>query len=84
MAADDKHQLPPFVLRVASNLEDEPLSDLLRLTSVVLENARQFMVGVAKGSDVAIEIDALYKPWISELLRRSFELETRPASRGNA
>ena len=80
----DAPALPPFVLRVASNLEDESLADFLRLTAVVVENARQFFVGVARGSNVADEIDALYKPWIAELWRRSMELQAAGPSRGNA
>lgn len=80
----EKNQLPPFVLRVAANLEDETLADFLRLSAVVLENARTFFVGVARGTDVATEIDALYKPWIAEMLRRSFELQGRGPARGNA
>jgi hypothetical protein len=72
---------PGYVARVAENLEREPLADLLRLTAVVVENAREFFARL----DRTGEIDAVYKPFVRELIRRSFELEpgiTRP--RGNA
>src|SRR6185312_8555361 len=80
----DKHQLPPFVLRVASNLADEPLADFLRLTAVVVENAREFFAGVARGTDAAANIDAIYRPWVAELWRRSLELDAYGPARGNA
>jgi hypothetical protein len=71
---------PGFVARVASNLEDQPLSDVLRLTSVLLENAREFFARLDRSG----EIDAVYKPFVRELVRRAFELDGVPASRGNA
>jgi hypothetical protein len=71
-------ELPPFVLRVAANLEEQKLSTLLMLTSVVLENARQFFAGLGAGQ-MRDEIDAVYKPFVDELMRRSIEHEESPA-----
>jgi hypothetical protein len=84
LVAAERGQLPPFVMRVAGNLEDEPLADFLRLTAVVVENARQFFIGVARGTDAEAEIDAIYRPWIAELWRRSLELQACGPARGNA
>ncbi len=82
-----KTELPPFVLRVAQNLEDQELHVFLMLTSIVLENARQFFAGLGQGGKLTDEVDAIYRPFIDELMRRSVELEApKPAARkeGNA
>jgi|HubBroStandDraft_6_1064221.scaffolds.fasta_scaffold142348_5 hypothetical protein len=67
-------KISPFVARVAENLEEQQLATLLMLTSVVLENARQFFASLGGGT-MAAEIDAVYKPFVDELMRRSIELE---------
>jgi hypothetical protein len=73
-------KISPFVARVAENLEEQKLPTLLMLTSVVLENARQFF-GSLGGGTMAAEIDAVYKPFVDELMRRSIELgEAKPAT----
>jgi hypothetical protein len=80
-------ELPSFVLRVAQNLEQQELHVLLMLTSIVLENARQFFASLGQGGKLTQEIDAIYRPFVDELMRRSAELEApKPVTRkeGNA
>ena len=78
-----KTLIPSFVLRVAQNLEDEPLSDFLRLTSVLMEHGRELLISAAPEA-LGRELDDVLKPFIAEMLRRAIELETLPPSRGNA
>jgi hypothetical protein len=65
---------PPFIRRLGQNLDSATLPELLRYSAVVMENAREFFTKLDRTGD----IDALYKPFIRELLRRSFEAEPAP------
>jgi hypothetical protein len=76
-------RLPAFVGRVGDNLEDAPLAEVLRLTSVILEFTRGLLLKAAP-PELRPELDATLKPFIRELVNRAIELETHPPSRGNA
>ena len=76
-------KLPPYVVRVAANLEQETDGNLLRLTAVLLENDRELLISIGRGH-AAEEIDAVYLPFVRELVRRADELDVPALARGHA
>ena len=75
-------RLPDYVTRVADNLPDETLSQVLLLTAALLEADRILIAKLSPAS--AGEVDAVYKPFVRELAKRAIELETMPPSRASA
>lgn len=77
--------IAPFVLEMSRDLADENLADFLRFVAVVMENGRGFFASlVIDGFDGADTFETVYRRFIAELWRRACELETLPASKGNA
>lgn len=73
-----KDPITPCLLRMARNLEQAPLTDVLAAASMSLEAARELAVGLMKvhgRSALDVELfDATLKPVIRELMQRQIEL----------
>lgn len=77
----------PELLRLARNLENAPLTDVLDVASRVLESTRDFLAAILRNNRLDVELlDATIKPVIRELVHRSLDLSHYgpQSSRGNA
>jgi hypothetical protein len=73
------------LLRLARNLETAPLTDVLTAAVGGLEALREFVAGVMADRPLDVELlDKSIKPIVRELVKWRLQLETMPATRGNA
>jgi hypothetical protein len=77
--------LPFIVQRVAANLEEQSLPDVLRFTAALLDCSRDLLLTIVTDRTMRVDVDATFRAFIRNLHDRAGELDARPVlTRGQA